>query len=135
MDHIDAMSQLRETVSLQAYANKDPLNEYKREAFESFKSLNYDIATQTIRQLMLLEIQNEELEIIRTAPSVENLSTNDNQIEQELNQSHILPGLPWNSNWVKVIKTASSGPQRVEKVWRNDPCSCGSGKKYKKCCG
>ncbi len=135
MDHIDAMSQLRETVSLQAYANKDPLNEYKREAFESFKSLNYDISTQTVRQLMLMEIQTEAMEIQRTAPSIENMSTNENEIENELNQSHILPWLPGNSNWVNVIKTASSGPQIVDKVWRNDPCPCGSGKKYKKCCG
>lgn len=103
MDHIDAMDQLRSGISLRAYAQRDPLIEYKFEAYDAFQIMIESIKEDVVRYIMRVRIvqKPEERKII------ENSSPDD-------------------------IKK----PVKVEnKVGRNDPCPCGSGRKYKKCCG
>ncbi|MDD3894969.1 MAG: preprotein translocase subunit SecA, partial [Syntrophomonadaceae bacterium] len=103
MDHIDAMDQLRSGISLRAYAQRDPLIEYKFEAYDAFQIMIESIKEDVVRYIMRVRIvqKPEERKII------ENSSPDD-------------------------IKK----PIKVEnKIGRNDPCPCGSGRKYKKCCG
>lgn len=103
MDHIDAMDQLRGGIGLRAYAHKDPLIEYKFEAYEAFQDMVFSIKEDVVRYILR----------VRVAQKLEERKTFASHGEDE-------------------VKT----PVKVgEKVGRNDPCPCGSGKKYKKCCG
>lgn len=103
MDHIDAMDQLREGINLRAYGQRDPLIEYKFEAFDAYQIMEDSIKDDVIRYLFRIRLVSQPQERTMVAGR-----------EEEG------PRQP-----VKVDK----------KVGRNDPCPCGSGKKYKKCCG
>jgi len=110
MDHIDAMDQLKYGIGLRAYGQKDPVVEYKREGFEMFEEMIRSIQRDTVR--MLLHIKKENIVIQRQQVARETSAIHgDSQVTRQ--------------------------PKRREaaKVGRNDPCPCGSGKKYKKCCG
>lgn len=115
IDHLHNIDMLREGIGLRAYGQKDPLIEYKREAYDLFNNMMHEIQSETVRHLFRTKFgvqiihQNEE-EVIDTelAKAAESFSYN----EEELNQ-----------------------PVTHEKIGRNDLCPCGSGKKYKKCCG
>ncbi len=109
MDHIDNMDQLKYGIGLRAYGQHDPVVEYKREGFEMFDEMINNIQQDTIK--MLLHIQKENVTVKRE------------QVAKPTEASH-----------------GESGPKKPKtreavKVGRNDPCPCGSGKKYKKCCG
>jgi len=109
MDHIDNMDQLKYGIGLRAYGQHDPVVEYKREGFEMFDEMINNIQQDTVK--MLLRIQKEHVTVKRE------------QVAKPTEASH-----------------GDSGPQKpvkrdAVKVGRNDPCPCGSGKKYKKCCG
>ena len=106
MEHINTMSHLKEGIFLRSYAQNDPLREYKTEGYELFEKLLERIDAQTTIYLLKAEVrQNSERK----------------QVEQGV------------ANDGKEKKKAS--PKRVNKIGRNDPCPCGSGKKYKQCCG
>ncbi len=108
MDHLDAMDQLRQAIGLQAYGQLDPLVAYKKEAYEMFEGLISDIQMEVSRgcmQAQLVEVPQER----------DNLQASHND------------GAPKKKQPVR--KTAE------QKTGRNDPCPCGSGKKYKNCCG
>ncbi len=106
MDHLDAMDQLRQGIGLRAYGQKDPLVEYKFEAFDMFQEMVYNIQREVSRYVMRVNVVERPKEAKITA---ENRSGEEAQGKK---------------------------PVRKEKtVGRNDPCPCGSGKKYKKCCG
>ena len=108
MDHIDDMDQLRQGVGLQAYGQKDPAVEYKFMGYEMFEEMTQAIAEETVKALMHVRIeQNIEREQVAQVTS-----TNKDE-------------------------TAVKGPVRrtERKVQPNDPCPCGSGIKYKFCCG
>lgn len=111
MDHLQAMDDLKEGIGLRAYGQNDPLIAYKIEAFQMFKEMRESINEEVVRELSKIRIVSEEPVVQR--PRVRNVMTNMDE----------------NGN--------SSVRQRVtgKKVGRNDPCPCGSGKKYKKCCG
>ena len=110
----------------------------------------------------MLEVKHEPLQMVRVAPAIKDLKTNVEQIESEISSSHILPGKapaktpteslkvsanysePKNtaapkvtSDGVTVYRVENDSPSALNtpKVGRNDSCPCGSGKKYKKCCG
>ncbi|RYD07095.1 hypothetical protein N752_00505 [Desulforamulus aquiferis] len=105
MDHLDAMDQLREGIGLRAYGQKDPVIEYKFEAFEMFNNMIATIQDDTVRYIFrvnLVPAQPKEQRV-----TVENRSGDEGQKQP-------------------VRKEQQAG--------RNDPCPCGSGKKYKKCC-
>jgi preprotein translocase subunit SecA len=109
MDHIDNMDQLKYGIGLRAYGQHDPVVEYKREGFEMFDEMIRNIQQDTIK--MLLHIKKE------------NIVVNREQVAKPLEASH----------GEKEIKKPKK--HNGAKVGRNDPCPCGSGKKYKKCCG
>jgi len=110
MDHIDAMDQLKYGIGLRAYGQKDPVVEYKREGFDMFEEMIRSIQRDTVK--MLFHIKKENIVIQRQ------------QVARETSATH---GESQASRQPKKRETA--------KVGRNDPCPCGSGKKYKKCCG
>ncbi|HMA67983.1 MAG TPA: preprotein translocase subunit SecA [Desulfosalsimonadaceae bacterium] len=113
-DHLLSMDHLKEGIGLRGYAQQDPLMVYKKEAFEMFQDLVYRIKEETLKILFRIQISE---------PSrVNELSQPQ---EQEMNFSHGEAG----QQKKKPVKRAG------DKVGRNDPCPCGSGKKYKKCCG
>ncbi|NMA65739.1 MAG: preprotein translocase subunit SecA [Clostridiaceae bacterium] len=109
MDHIDNMEQLKYGIGLRAYGQHDPVVEYKREGFDMFDEMIRSIQQDTIK--MLLYIRKENVSIKRE------------QVAKPLEATHGEP--------------AEKRPKKREaaKVGRNEPCPCGSGKKYKKCCG
>ena len=111
MNHIDAMDQLREGIGLRAYAHRDPIVEYKLEGFEMFDEMIRLIQEDTTRRLFF------------SVPSRQ--ATERRQVAQPTSESHGGSGGPAAKTPVKADK----------KVGRNDPCPCGSGKKYKNCCG
>ncbi|ADQ40026.1 preprotein translocase, SecA subunit [Caldicellulosiruptor acetigenus I77R1B] len=108
MEHIDAVEQLREGISLRAIGQKDPIVEFRFEAFEMFDE-------------MIKRIQEDTIKIILHA-NVENMPQRERVVKE------MYENAPSDTPVRKpVVKT--------QKVGRNDPCPCGSGKKYKKCCG
>ena len=108
MDHIDDMDQLRQGAGLQAYGQKDPLVEYKLNGYEMFDDMTQNIKEETVRLLFHV------------------------RIEQKVEREQVAKVTGTNKD-----DTLQKGPmKRMEaKVYPNDPCPCGSGKKYKQCCG
>ena len=108
MDHIDDMEQLRQGVGLQAYGQRDPLVEYKMSGYEMFDEMTQNIREETVRLLFHIKIEQK--------------------VERE--QQAKITGTNKDDSLPK-------GPVKREnaKVYPNDPCPCGSGKKYKNCCG
>lgn len=108
MDHIDAMDQLKQGISLRAYAQKDPVVAYTNEGFDMFDTMVSEIREQTVRSLMHVHVQKPPMERTQLAKPIEPAGESGN---------------------TPVIKKST------DKIGRNDPCPCGSGKKYKNCCG
>ena len=112
MEHIDAMTELRNGIGLRAYGQHDPVIEYKREGFDMFDAMIDAIREDTVRMIFLAQIRRQE------EPKRE-------QVAHETSAQGADDG--------SEVKPT---PHRAEaKVGRNDPCPCGSGLKYKKCCG
>jgi preprotein translocase subunit SecA len=111
MDHLQAMDDLKEGIGLRAYGQNDPLVAYKIEAYQMFKEMRESINEEVVRELAKIRIVMEEK--VAQRPKIRNVSTNINA-----------DGEP-------AVRQRVTG----RKVGRNDPCPCGSGKKYKKCCG
>ncbi|HQO17949.1 MAG TPA: preprotein translocase subunit SecA [Candidatus Cloacimonas sp.] len=135
-DHLHEMDLLKDGVYLRAYANKDPLIEYKKESFELFQGLIARIQENVTRKVFTTYVLSQEQinDLLKNA----NLSHQDlnaflhAQQEQQMVQNMSTP--PTYNNPVGEVEKVR--PVKVApKVGRNDPCPCGSGKKYKKCCG
>ncbi|MCI8341968.1 MAG: preprotein translocase subunit SecA [Firmicutes bacterium] len=109
MDHIDDMDRMRQGIGLQAYGQRDPLIEYKYVSYDMFEELSFNIQQETVRGLYHVRVVSE--------PKREDIAPK----QMFTNKDDTLTNKP------KVRKD--------EKVGRNDPCPCGSGKKYKQCCG
>lgn len=121
-EHLDAMSHLREIVSFRGYAQKDPLTEYKSEGYHRFEALLAEIDAQVVRMLFKMRINVQMPEPPRPQ---QKMLTN----QEEIVESAVAPTF-------KPKKNKAGGMlKNNEEVGRNDPCPCGSGKKYKKCCG
>ena len=109
MDHIDAMQDLRQGIRLRAYAQTDPIIAYKQESLHMFEEMIAAIQEETVRRLYSVRLKsNEEVKRERVATGITE-GRGDGPVKKQ--------------------------PRRVQKVGRNDPCPCGSGKKYKHCCG
>ncbi len=124
-EHLAALDHLRQGIHLRGYAQKNPQQEYKREAFELFGVMLEDIRRQVTRQLCIVEVQH--------ATALEEME--EDTMPQQVQYHHAdyeaaLAGQPEESSPVTQGET-----RRVPKVGRNDPCPCGSGKKYKHCHG
>jgi preprotein translocase subunit SecA len=141
MDHIDSMSRLRENVAFSGYAQKDPLTEYKGQGFEMFNELLGMMNSNTINTLFKMDLVASVPERLKAKSEPTNISTNENQIESNLqggpNKTVTKSTLDSSSSPVGVRTFSANNSSAVpeDKVGRNDPCPCGSGKKYKKCCG
>jgi len=127
MDHIDAMDDLRSSIGMRGYAQKDPKIEYKREGFDMFEEMNHSIQEDSVRFIMRANIASDSpLKRITVAKD----------LKEE--KSDISPAMLSSERPAQTSHTPKqSVPVKREatKVGRNDPCSCGSGKKYKNCCG
>ena len=122
MDHIDAMDELKDGIGLRAYGQKDPVVQYRIEGFDMFDQMVNDIKTDVVKILLNINrVQNlERKESIRITK----------QGLQEATEN-IRKDMPKESKEVTHTPIVNNAP----KVGRNDPCPCGSGKKYKNCCG
>ncbi len=136
MEHIDAMTNLRESVSLRGYGQRDPLMEYKQDSFVMLKKLLASIQHNVINTLFKVQINVEAPRSTLTKSPVNpaNLQTNDSAIESNVNQSSLHQARSPEARVAQKIAAGAPNPN-VPKAGRNEPCPCGSGKKYKKCCG
>ena len=108
MDHIDDMDQLRQGIGLQAYGQRDPMVEYKMMGYDMFGEMTNAIAEMTIKTLFNIRVEQK--------------------VERE--QVAKVTGTNKDETAVRVPKK-----REEKKIYPNDPCPCGSGKKYKQCCG
>jgi preprotein translocase subunit SecA len=114
MDHIDAMDDLKDTIRLQAYAQRDPVTEYRIQGADMFDAMVMDIRDTTVRMILSVTIKTPEVKRVQLAnPINEGFEGQDGEKKPKK---------------VTVVKKNAD-------VGRNDLCPCGSGKKYKKCCG
>ena len=120
MDHIDAMDELKDGIGLRAYGQQDPVVKYRIEGMDMFDEMILDIKHDVVQLLMNLR-KNEEVKRQETAKitgvalqNLKNLDADQSKVQTQINKTVV-----------------NQGP----KVGRNDPCPCGSGKKYKNCCG
>ena len=118
MEHIDAMDDLKDTIGLQAYAQRDPVREYRIAGGDMFDEMIAEIRENTVRTILTFRL-SEDKEVKRVAVA-----------------KPLIEGFAGGQAPKKGMKKVGTTIVRKdEKVGRNDPCPCGSGKKYKKCCG
>jgi preprotein translocase subunit SecA len=130
---------LRQTIGLRGYGQRDPLNEYKTEAFLLFEGLLARIRQQVTRQMLHLQIQIEappDLEEQRL-PQMTAMHINPDTGENEMEDGPPLPRTVTNAPRIagKAVPVNPNDPATWGKVQRNSPCPCGSGKKFKQCHG
>jgi preprotein translocase subunit SecA len=126
-DHLSALDYLRQGIHLRGYAQKQPKQEYKREAFELFGQLLDAVKFDVTKVLMTVKVQSSE-EIERVAEDMEN------RAENIANVTYTAP--TETGEVVTVVdSTTATAADSVPRVGRNEPCPCGSGKKYKQCHG
>jgi len=127
------MTQLRESVALSGYGQRDPLIEYKREGYELFRKLLASIQHNVVNTLFKVQITVEAPPDKEVAPK--NLQTNEAAIEGNLQRSSLTQPMLSPQQAVAQRVTAQSPAPSAPAANRNEPCPCGSGKKYKKCHG
>ncbi|MCI5146843.1 MAG: preprotein translocase subunit SecA, partial [Candidatus Electrothrix sp. AR3] len=121
-EHLLSMDHLKEGIGLRGYGQKDPLDEYKREGFEMFLNMIEAVKEQTITNLMHVRIvQQDEVDRLEAEQR--------RKREQELEMAKVSGAGGTSNEAPKTIR------REEDKIGRNAPCPCGSGKKYKKCCG
>jgi preprotein translocase subunit SecA len=120
-DHLLALDHLKEGIGLRGYGQRDPLIEYKKESFDMFEAMNARREEESIRFLYLFEPISREEQEVR---------------EREREEAHRRKAREQNLVY-SAGDAAAGGPKKreVAKVGRNDPCPCGSGRKFKKCHG
>ncbi|WP_340150984.1 preprotein translocase subunit SecA [uncultured Sneathiella sp.] len=123
-EHLLQLDQLRQGVSLRAYAQKDPLNEYKSEAFNMFEMMLNQLRATVTTYLSHVQLQNPAEQLKRPEPN-----------EQEMTATHLDPTTGENELEAPDINTDGDNNENWGKVRRNAPCPCGSGKKFKQCHG
>ncbi len=131
-DHLTMVDHLKIGINLRAYGQKDPLHEYKREAFEMFEALLNNLVVTTIKRIAHAQISANSAEFINNQLNIEP----ENMVKHKTNLNNL------NQNSVKTVNNKvhlkdrdPNNPESWGKVGRNEPCPCGSGKKYKHCHG
>jgi len=121
MDHIDAMHELRQSIGLRAYGQQDPLVEYRHEGFDMFEAMIGSIQEEVSRLIYLLRVaaRPQRREVVASTTA---------------SHQRVTP-VGGGSGKESSPAPAARKPVTVTKVGRNEPCPCGSGKKYKRCCG
>jgi preprotein translocase subunit SecA len=112
-DNLLSMDHLKEGIGLRGYGQKDPVREYQKEGYDMFMDMVYRIKEDTLEKLCMVRIQKEE--------EIEEMQSKQKQ--------------DYTMNRGEDVSTPATVKRTSDKVGRNDPCPCGSGKKYKKCCG
>ena len=138
-DHLTEMEELRRSVGLRGYGQKDPLSEYKNEAFRAFEemmgAMRSDVCSGMFRSSTNLAVFENMLSTLsNVAKTTGPESTTDGGFDQFRGSSGGPPS-PEASEAPEIPQVAVPVTREAPKVGRNDPCPCGSGKKYKKCCG
>ncbi len=124
MDHIDMMDALRDGMYLRAYGQQDPVVEYRREGFRRFEEMIFSIREETVRLLLTVQVRRTE-EPVRQAV-----------MPSQTTEHHGSVPTSGAASGSQKAETPKKKPVRIgKKPGRNDPCPCGSGKKYKNCCG
>ena len=131
-EHLASMDQLRQGIGLRAYAQKNPKQEYKRESFALFEDLLDNIKYETIRYLSHIEVATQE--------DMQRLEQQRREEQKNREYQHAqAQGMASEEGAGSDTGSGIEARQPVQrlgpKVGRNDPCICGSGKKYKQCCG
>ncbi|MBQ5793823.1 MAG: preprotein translocase subunit SecA, partial [Clostridia bacterium] len=114
MEHIDAMDDLKSSIGLQAYAQRDPVTEYRIVGGDAFDAMICEIREKTVRTILSVIPRREEVQRVQVATPLQD---------------------GFEGQGKKTFKKISVVRREAPKVGRNDPCPCGSGKKYKNCCG
>ncbi len=114
MEHIDAMDDLKDSIRLQSYAQRDPVNEYRLQGADMFDAMVADIRDRTSRMILSVTVKTPEVKRVQLAKPLSEGFEGDGEKKAKK---------------ITVVKKAA------ESIGRNDLCPCGSGKKYKKCCG
>ena len=127
MEHIDAMDELKNGIGLQAYGQKDPVVQYRIEGADMFDEMINQIKLQVTKIMMYLHKTEMKMQ---SSVNITGASLDSSAIESvnDVGESSVVPNKSSNSKPQPIV---NDGP----KVGRNDPCPCGSGKKYKNCCG
>ena len=112
-DHLLGMDHLKEGIGLRGYGQKDPVREYQKEGYDMFMEMVYRIKEDTLQKLCIVQIQSDE---------------NVTEIQEKQKQDYIM-------SRGETGATQTTVKRKGAKIGRNDPCPCGSGKKYKHCCG
>jgi len=125
-DHLSALDYLRQGIHLRGYAQKQPKQEYKREAFELFRQLIDQVKTEVTRVLMTVQVQSRE-QVEQATEALEQRSAHSLE--------HMTYGAPSDGDIGGSVEDEPLELPEGARVGRNDPCPCGSGKKYKQCHG
>ena len=118
MDHLEAMDDLRDSVGLQSYAQRNPINEYRINGADLFDDMIINIRDDTVRGILTAVPREKAMERVQVVKPTEEGFMNFGQQKAK-----------------KPVKQVQQPIRAEQKVGRNEPCPCGSGKKYKKCCG
>ncbi|MFW5972285.1 MAG: preprotein translocase subunit SecA [Bacillota bacterium] len=130
MSHLDNMDELRQGIGLRAYGQKDPLTEYKFESYDMFNEMTSSIREDIVINLFRIEIKDSSIEVGPLARRNLEYHQDASPLEKEENRIR--------NQRQAIANKGESKPQPVvkpEEPGRNDPCPCGSGEKYKRCCG
>jgi len=124
-DHLSALDYLRQGIHLRGYAQKQPKQEYKREAFELFGQMLDAVKNEVTKLLMTVKVQSQA----EAAQAAADLESRAERV------SNVTYSAPTETGEVETIVDSTTVPKQIPRVGRNDPCPCGSGKKYKQCHG
>jgi len=127
-EHLSALDYLRQGIHLRGYAQKQPKQEYKREAFELFGQLLDSVKNEVTRVLMTVRVQSSD-QLDQAAQQIEH------NAEHIANMTYTAPTESGDVETVVDANTTALAAGDMPRVGRNDPCPCGSGKKYKQCHG
>ncbi len=127
-DHLYTMDSLREGIGLRAYGQRDPLIEYQKEAHFTFQEMIERIKFDALEYLYKIEVVERPERVPVAAPQAD-------LVHDEYSSFKVPPPEPGGRGGERKIRPAEPYKREEKKVGRNEPCPCGSGKKYKKCCG
>jgi preprotein translocase subunit SecA len=130
-DHLLAMDHLKEGIGLRGYGQKDPLIEYKKESYNMFQAMMDRIESETVRVLWTMQVTMSSSAAEQKQAAAQPSQMDDYMRDLERKRQRQLDEIRMSTGGEAPVQPIIRG----EKVGRNDPCPCGSGKKYKKCCG
>jgi len=136
-DHLQVLDHLREGIGLRAYGQVDPLIEYQVEGFKMFQGLLVDFYLESMSMILRAQVTTEEALELKEHFRAEEFKHDELQLKQEVSQVKVSEDQP-EKKWGAPQPEEGQAVKTIvkeKKVGRNEPCPCGSGKKYKKCCG